>query len=119
MYSYIYYTVITKPYSWEVKRKTKDFIQLRNILVKLFPNKIIPPLEQYEPENSVHQKNKKMKFLNSFLNDLRDLKEVWTNPYVISFLIEKDDKKFEKIMKEGENKKELDMEHIMTFTGST
>ena len=115
----IYYTVITKPYSWEVKRKMKDFIQLRIILVKLFPNKIIPPLEQDEHENSVHKTNKKMKFLKGFLNDLRDIKEVWTCSYVISFLSLNDDKKYEKIMKESENKKDLEkLENVMTFTGS-
>jgi hypothetical protein len=82
----IFYTIITKPYTWEVKRRMKDFINLRIILVKLFPNKIIPPLEQDEPENSVHKTNKKMKFLKSFLNDLRDIKEIWTCSYMISFL---------------------------------
>ena len=60
-----------------------------------------------------------MKFLKSFLNDLRDIKEVWTCSYVINFLSLIDDKKFEKIMKESENKKEIDkLENLMTFSGT-
>ena len=49
-----------------------------------------------------------MKFLISFLNDLSDIKEIWTNSYVVSFLSLIDDEKFAAIMKESENKKELD-----------
>lgn len=41
MSSSIYYTIVTKPYNWEVKRKIKDFERLRNVLVKLFPNRIV------------------------------------------------------------------------------
>ena len=60
-----------------------------------------------------------MKFLKGFLNDLRDIKEVWTCSCVISFLSLNDDKKYEKIMKESENKKDLEkLENVMTFTGS-
>jgi len=61
-----------------------------------------------------------MKFLISFLNDLSDIKEIWTNSYVVSFLSLIDDEKFAAIMKESENKKELDkLENCMTFTGTS
>lgn len=61
-----------------------------------------------------------MKFIKSFLNDLIDIKEVWTCSYVVSFLSLTDDKKFEKIMKESETKKEIDkLENLTTFSGTT
>ena len=42
------------------------------------------------------------------MNDLSDIKEIWTNSYVVSFLSLIDDDKFAAIIKESEIKKELD-----------
>lgn len=38
---YVLFKINTLPYNWEVRRKMKDFIWLRNVLCKLFPAKIV------------------------------------------------------------------------------
>jgi|NOAtaT_7_FD_contig_21_8792507_length_414_multi_3_in_0_out_0_1 hypothetical protein len=44
--AYAVYTVKTAPYNWEVSRRFSDFEWLREILVKIFPSFIIPPIPE-------------------------------------------------------------------------
>lgn len=60
---YVLFKINTLPYNWEVRRKMKDFIWLRNVLCKLFPAKIIPPLDIKNTESDKHALSKRMKFL--------------------------------------------------------
>ncbi|KRX00859.1 Phox homologous domain [Pseudocohnilembus persalinus] len=112
------FKIVTKPYNWEVRRKMKDFMGLRNVLLKLFPAKIIPPLDTENTEQTQHQLNKRMKYLKSFIDDLKASPEIWSNEYVVNFLSLKDDQKFEKIMKHSEKEKEIQkIKDMANFTG--
>ncbi len=42
--NYVLYEVITENFDWNVKRRYSDFVSLRNILIKLNPGFILPPL---------------------------------------------------------------------------
>ena len=42
--NYVIYSIITEPFNWDITRRYSDFYWLRNILVKVFPNIIVPPI---------------------------------------------------------------------------
>ena len=59
-----------------------------------------------------------MKYLKSFIDDLKASHEIWANEYVINFLSLKDDAKFEKIMKNSEKEKEIEkIKDMINFNG--
>lgn len=116
---YILFKIATKPYNWEVSRKMKDFVWLRNLLVKLYPSKIIPPLDTKNSDKDKHTQSKRMKFLQNFVNDLKYTQEIWTNQYVVAFLSETDDKKFELQQKESEKERDIDnVDKQVSVTGT-
>lgn len=83
----------------------------------MYPGYILPPLDN-AGEDDEHEIRKKMKFLQSFLNDVKEVPEIWSSQYVVDFMSLKDEKKFDKIFKEAEKEKEIEkIIHLQNFEG--
>ena len=65
------YFVKTLPNNWVAERKFENFVNLRNILLKLYPGYIVPPLSaKVEKKLEKADIEKKKNYLQIFLNDL-------------------------------------------------
>lgn len=42
---YLTYKITVKPHNWEVRRKNAEFTLIREILSRIYPGKILPPLK--------------------------------------------------------------------------
>ena len=77
--SYIKYEVTTEPFKWTVERRYSDFDALRKLLQKYYPSFYVPPLPLKKIGNKRFTEsfiNKRMKFLNQFINKL---KSIWSS----------------------------------------
>ena len=101
--SYILYDVTTTPLNWTVQRRFSDFDALRLILVKYYPSYHVPPL----PSKKIGNRNfdldfiqKRMKFLNLFINNVVKREEFKASEILVAFLSYTDRGKFEAKFKE-------------------
>ena len=101
--SYILYDVTTNPLNWTVQRRFSDFDALRLILVKYYPSYHVPPL----PSKKIGNRNfdldfiqKRMKFLNLFINNVVKREEFKASEILVAFLSYTDRGKFEAKFKE-------------------
>lgn len=63
---------------------------IREILQRIYPGKILPPLKNKRNISSdKYGIEKQMKYLQMFLEDLNNDDELWANEYLISFLSER------------------------------
>ncbi|KAL4481451.1 hypothetical protein ABPG74_007540 [Tetrahymena malaccensis] len=100
---YLTYKIVVKPHNWEVRRKNSDFNMIREILQRIYPGKILPPLKNKRNISSdKYGIEKQMKYLQMFLEDLNRDDEIWANEYLISFLSERNPDKLLKKFKEAE-----------------
>jgi hypothetical protein len=104
--TYVTYEVLTEPSCWSVRRRYSDFTLLRQILYKYFPRLLIPPL----PEKKIGNKRfkpdfieRRMKFLQLFMNDVIKNESFKSNEALTIFLNFNDHSQFEKKMKELNN----------------
>ena len=104
--TYVSYEVLTEPSCWSVRRRYSDFTLLRQILCKYYPRLLIPPL----PEKKIGNKRfkpdfieRRMKFLQLFMNDLVKNESFKANEALTIFLNFNDHSQFEKKMKELNN----------------
>ena len=100
---YILYEVRTAPMGWTVLRRFSDFDLFRTLLTKYFPSYIVPFLPSKKIGNKRFEKNfinKRMKFLNLFINKLVEREEFKTSELLIAFLSITDRGKFEAKFKE-------------------
>lgn len=70
--SFISYTVETHPFNFQTKKRYSDFLWLRNTLLLMYPNCVIPPLckKNYIERFSEDLINKRMRSLEKFINGL-------------------------------------------------
>ena len=71
--NYVLYEVKTEPFNWVVQRRFSDFDNLRKLIAKHFPSFYVPPLPNKKMGNRRFETsfiNKRMKFLNLFINNL-------------------------------------------------
>ena len=101
--AFILYDVTTSPLNWAVQRRFSDFDALRQILVKYYPSYHVPPLPSKKIGNRRFDLDfiqKRMKFLNLFINNVVKREEFKASEALISFLSYTDRGKFEAKFKE-------------------
>ena len=87
--SYTIYEIHTKEMNWTVYRRYSDFDWLRSILRKLFPRHLIPPLPGKKMGNrrfDIDFIEKRMKFLQKFLNDVVSVESFKACEALVAFL---------------------------------
>ena len=101
--NYILYEVYTKETNWNVQRRYSDFEWLRNTLTKYFPFKLIAPIPGKKLGNrrfKVDFIEKRMNFLQKFINCIIKDEYFKSSEILISFLSIIDRIHFENKMKE-------------------
>ena len=96
--NYISYEIITDVTQWQVTRRYSDFDWLRQTLKKIHPGLYCPPLPQKKMGSRRFENdfvNKRMKYLNKFLNDLVENEIFKASEVFISFLSINDREQFE------------------------
>ena len=101
--NYVTYDIETELMKWCVQRRFSDFEWLSNTLIKLFPGYIIPPI----PKKKMGKKRfelefieKRMNFLQKFLDLIIENEEFKASECLIDFLSISDRNQFEAKMKE-------------------
>ena len=101
--NYVLYEVKTDPFGWTVYRRFSDFDTLRKLVAKHFPSFYVPPLPNKKMGNKRFEPsfiNKRMKFLNLFINNLVQSESFKSSEILVSFLSYEDKGKFESKFKE-------------------
>ena len=101
--NYVLYEVKTDPFGWTVYRRFSDFDTLRKLVSKHFPSFYVPPLPNKKMGNKRFEPsfiNKRMKFLNLFINNLVQSESFKSSEILLSFLSYEDKGKFESKFKE-------------------
>ena len=101
--TYITYEVTTDKLQWSVRRRFSDFEWLRKILVKLFPRNLIPPIPGKKVGPRRFEQDfieKRMMFLQKFIDNVMTNENFKTSEALISFLSFIDRNQFEQKMKE-------------------
>ena len=101
--SYVLYEVHTDPFNWVVYRRYSDFDNLRKLISKHFPSFYVPPLPNKKIGNRRFETdfiNKRMKFLNLFINSLCESEVFKCSEILTSFLSYEDRGKFDSKFKE-------------------
>ena len=101
--SYIKYEVTTEPFNWTVERRYSDFDALRKLLQKYYPSFYVPPLPLKKIGNKRFTEsfiNKRMKFLNQFINNVIASESFKCAEFLYAFLSYTDRGKFESKFKE-------------------
>jgi len=105
--SYIKFLVITQPFEWKVERKFTDFDKLRKLIQKFYPGFHVPPSPFKKTGNKKFTESfiqKRMKFLNIFINSIVKRESFKTFELLHAFLSYNDRKKFVSKCKEYETK---------------
>src|SRR5689334_11849117 len=104
--NYTNYTIKTDPFDWNVKRRYSDFELLRNILCRIFPGHMVPPL----PNKKMGKRrfeldfiNKRMTFLQKFIGSILENEYFKSHEILFIFLSQNDPKTFENKMKDYSN----------------
>ena len=101
--NYISYTIETTPLGWVVERRYTDFECLRKLLIKQFPFHKVAPLFNKKIKSKRLDKNfinKRINFLNNFINSIVKNESFKTSDILLSFLSLEDRIKFENKIKE-------------------
>ena len=101
--TYITYEVLTESQQWLVRRRFSDFEWLRTILVKCFPRMVVPPLPGKKIGNRRFEEDfiqKRMMFLQKFINAVLENESFKTSEALIAFLSMIDRGQFDSKMKE-------------------
>lgn len=101
--NYVSYELFTENFNWTIKRRYSDFESLRNILVKLYPGILLPPLpnkkvgsRRFEDDFIEKRRNSLQKFMNLILaNEVLKSCEI-----VYVFLYQQDRQIFDSKVKE-------------------
>ena len=100
------YEVCTESMHWLVHRRYSDFDWLRTILCKFFPRILIPPIPGKKVGNRRFEEDfieKRMKFLQIFIDNVMKNEELKSSEALYSFLSFSDRVQFERKMKELNN----------------
>jgi hypothetical protein len=101
--NYVVYEVQTDPFGWVVLRRFSDFDTLRKLIGKHFPSFYVPPLPNKEMGNRRFEPDflqKRMKFLNLFINNLVQSESFKSSEILMAFLSYQDRGKFDSKFKE-------------------
>ena len=101
--NYVLYEVQTEPFGWVVERRYSDFDWLRKLLQKFFPSFNVPPLPNKKMGNKRFTEKfieKRMKFLNLFINNVVQSESFKASQILFSFLSYEDRGKFDSKFKE-------------------
>ena len=101
--NYVLYEMVTEPFGWNVKRRYSDFDWLRRLIVKLYPGFNVPPLPNKKMGTrrfDLDFVNKRMKFLELFINGVCENESFKASELLVTFLSCTDRNKFETKMKE-------------------
>jgi len=101
--SYVKYEVTTEPFKWTVERRYSDFDALRKLLQKYYPSFYVPPLPMKKIGNKRFTESfiqKRMKFLNQFINNVIQSESFKCAEFLYAFLSYTDRGKFESKFKE-------------------
>ena len=104
--THVTYEVFTEPSCWTVRRRYNDFILLKQLLIKYYPRTLIPPLPEKRSGKKRFNGNfieRRMKFLQLFINDIIKDENFKANEALTIFLNYNDHAQFEKKMKELNN----------------
>ena len=100
---YILYEIVTDEMKWLVHRRYSDFDNLRQILLNHFPRLFIPPLPGKKVGNRRFDKDfieKRMIFLQMFIDDVMNNEVFKTNEALYAFLSFNDRNKYDNKIKE-------------------
>ena len=100
---YTAYEVYTEEMKWLVYRRYSDFDWLRNTLRKLFPRHLIPPLPGKKMGARRFDQDfieKRMKFLQKFINDVISIETFKASEALVAFLKMTDREQFDRKIKE-------------------
>ena len=101
--NYVLYEVQTEPFGWIVERRYSDFDLLRKLIQKFFPSFNVPPLPNKKMGNKRFTDKiiqKRMKFLNEFINNVVQSESFKASEILYSFLSYEDRGKFDSKFKE-------------------
>lgn len=86
----------TYPLGWKVQRLDIDFVQLRNYLIRKYPQVIIPPLPQVNQKKKLSRKQlqKKKVYYQKFMTSVMKSKVLRGCKFLVDFLREQDQYKF-------------------------
>ena len=101
--NYVVYEVYTEPFGWTVERRYSDFDWLRKLLQKYFPSFNVPPLPNKKMGNKRFTDKfiqRRMKFLNIFINNVVQSESFKASQILYSFLSYEDRGKFDSKFKE-------------------
>jgi len=87
--SYLIYDITTPKLNWFVNRRYSDFVWLREILISLFPTVLIPQLPKKKIGNRRFEEDfvqKRLKGLQSFLDEILKNEVLKTSDPLITFL---------------------------------
>ena len=120
--NFISYEVYTKETNWLVNRRFSDFEWLRNILIKFYPRFFVPPLPNkklFSRRFEVDFVDKRMKFLNKFINNLMLNETFKASDVVVDFLSISEHNQFEaKIYEYNSITPSIYVEDIKSLSGS-
>ena len=105
--NYILYTIETQPMGWIVQRKYNDFELLRKLLLKFYPFYKIDLLPTKKLGSNKSEPNiieKKMKYLELFINNIVKHESFKASDILFSFLSFEDRNQFDNKFKELTNK---------------
>ena len=101
--NYVLYEVQTEPFGWVVERRYSDFDWLRKLLQKFYPSFNVPPLPNKKIGNKRFTEKfieKRMKFLNLFINNVVQSESFKASQILPSFLSYTDKAKIDSKLKE-------------------
>ena len=101
--SFTVYEVYTKEMNWVVNRRYSDFDWLRNTLRKLFPRHVIPPIPGKKMGARRFDQDfieKRMKFLQKFIDDVISIETFKASECLLAFLRMADREQFDRKIKE-------------------
>ena len=89
-------TIDSFPMKWRVKRSNSDFMALRDHLLKMFPQVVIPPLPKAKISKELNSRQlvKQKSYYQRFLNSILRSQVLKTSKFLIDFLSEANHEQF-------------------------
>jgi hypothetical protein len=119
--NYSTYEISTSPLNWSVRRRYSDFEWLRQCLVKFHPRLYVPPIPSKKLGSRRFESDfveKRMNFLQKFLNSINESETFKASECMVCFLSLTDRIQFEYKMKELSSKiQSTYVEDVRTFSG--
>ena len=117
--NYVLYQIKTIPFNSNVKRRYGDFEWLRNIMLNLYPNTVIPPIpkKNFLPNYNEEFISKRIRLLNKFTNGISIHPLLKNSQIFLDFLIINDEKEYNN--KKSEYNKIQSPQYIKDYKTST